>query len=143
LKINVDLTNTKPKQLPDAFTYKPQQPYMGGAPGGIELKLIKEDTVYLDRNRGIVYDYVESNGIMKVYILIREEQKTWGMGGMPADGESEAVTVQFNILYEDGKYKFWVGEGSYMPVTDSWTEMRVHYKIYEVIYNFGDLKLLT
>lgn len=40
LKINVDLANSKPKELPDRNTYKPQQPYMGG--GGIGFNKIRE-----------------------------------------------------------------------------------------------------
>lgn len=42
LKINVDLINTKPKQFPDALTYKPQQPYIGKE--GIDFEKIREAT---------------------------------------------------------------------------------------------------
>ena len=138
IKINIDLVNDKSKDLPDAFTYKPQQPYIGIG-GGITLKLIKENTVFLAKkaNRNF-YEYIDLEEGARMFVLFKERKRWWYDEGVQY---AEYFTVNIAI-YDFDVGGILIGQ-SYYTNEYTWNEEQIHYKIYEVVYDFGKLTLLS
>ena len=65
LRIKVDLVNSKPKQLPDSNTYKPQQPYLFH---GLKLRLVRDEKKFYKKGGDSTteYGYIASDR-MKFY----------------------------------------------------------------------------
>lgn len=123
LKINADLANSKPKELPDRNTYKPQQPYLGKG-GRITLKLVLEGF----RHYPALGDMEPSN-VYWIPIKTTDEDKRYIFFIWYRNSQTPSDWLQVfmsRLYYINGTYQLKLTDFAGM-----WTEYK--YKVYEII----------
>lgn len=143
LRMNTDSINYLPPKKPDDFDGVTKSLYQTNANisgGEIRLKLIREETVTL-WNYAPYFVYIPSNNRMKIFLILEEIKSTSAQGYVSRYYHPHWEEYRLGSVYGEGRffrpyYKIRIAESGMAY------KIRIHYKIYELMYDFGQFQVI-